>query len=139
VIADRHLESEASPWSAGPTTFRMSVRARATAVTEVRHALTEWASFLPADRLGDLVIAANELVSNSVRHGPADGRIDVTAEHGADGVRVEACDEGHATVAPNPEPGPAGGYGLGIVEAVAQRWGTSADPTCVWFTLATAA
>jgi serine/threonine-protein kinase RsbW len=136
MIADHHIELGAGSSPPGPV-FHMTVHARPAAVTEVRRALTEWGSFLPPDRLGDLVIAANEVVSNSIRHGPAGGRVEVRAARAADGVRVEACDEGHGTVATNPAPGADGGFGLGIVETLACRWGVTAEPTCVWFVLPT--
>lgn len=140
MIAEHRIHE---PFSIGTppvsSRFRMTVRARPAAVAEVRRALTSWAGFLPPTRLGDLVIASNEIVSNCVRHGPQDGLIEVTAEEQPDGVCVSACDEGHAHVLVRSAPGETGGFGLGIVATLASRWGATADPTCVWFLMPTTA
>jgi anti-sigma regulatory factor (Ser/Thr protein kinase) len=62
---------------------------------------------LPADRVEDLVIAANEIVTNSVRHGGGSGRMTLWEQ--AESVVCEVVDTGHITdplagrLAPRPD------------------------------------
>ena len=84
----------------------------------------------------DVLLVTSELVTNAVRHG--EGEIEVRVDVGHRAVRLEVLDEGSAAV---PEPpgvmpvdGP-GGWGLHLVRAVAQAWGSGLDPhgrTLVW-------
>jgi anti-sigma regulatory factor (Ser/Thr protein kinase) len=82
----------------------------------------------------------SELVTNSIRHsgvrrrGSIELRVTVTDRL----VRVEVCDPGpgfEARVA-IPTVGQADGWGLFLVEQIADRWGVrGGDLTCVWFEL----
>ena len=81
-----------------------------------------------------LVLLTSELATNAVRHAGTD--FDVVVDRTADGVRVAVADE--ASVAPLlPVRAPEGGFGLGIVAELAERWGTDGGPTgkTVWFEL----
>ncbi len=75
----------------------------------------------------------SELVTNAVVHGV--GVISLRIDVEADAVRVEVADEGNVSVAPSPEPGAHGGWGLRIVEQLADDWGVLAGSTRVWFRL----
>jgi anti-sigma regulatory factor (Ser/Thr protein kinase) len=92
--------------------------------------------------LDDAQLLVSELVTNSVRHAPlvAGAAIGVTIEIFDDFVRVEVEDPGDVAiraVALDREHG--GGFGLYLVETLAQRWGTRHEgSTCVWAELAIA-
>jgi anti-sigma regulatory factor (Ser/Thr protein kinase) len=89
--------------------------------------------------LDDVRLLVSEIVTNSVRHaglGPQDRvLLRVTAEPSS--VRAEIDDPGPGFVAPplGPSAGAASGWGLFLVEHVADRWGVDrADGhTRVWF------
>jgi anti-sigma regulatory factor (Ser/Thr protein kinase) len=89
----------------------------------------------------DLMLLVTELVTNAVRHGGDRGelpiQLGVERNNGTVHVRVE--DPG-ATFVPPPailSGDSAGGWGLFLVDQVADRWGVSpaAAGTCVWFEL----
>ena len=80
-----------------------------------------------------------ELVTNSVRHAivPAgsDIRIEIDDDDGL--LRVEVHDSGRETPDLRPAERPEGGFGLQLVDQLADRWGSvrSGEGTCVWFEL----
>ena len=84
-----------------------------------------------------LRLVVSEVVTNSVRHGHEgdDGCVEVTVEAAPDRLRLEISDDG-----PGFEPtlvrGRAdqpGGWGLFLVDSLADRWGVEASPgTRVW-------
>jgi anti-sigma regulatory factor (Ser/Thr protein kinase) len=79
------------------------------------------------------MLLLSEVVGNSVQHSgrPSDEEVDVLIEPTAQGVHVEVRDPGPGeTIAPT---GDAHHAGLQVVEALAERWGVSHDPTTVWF------
>ena len=97
------------------------------------------ASVLEAEGLeatDEVLLVASELVTNAVRHG--DGEIEVRVDVGPRGVRLEVLDEGGVTVPEPPGVMPVnspGGWGLHLVRALAQAWGSGFDPhgrTLVW-------
>ncbi len=81
----------------------------------------------------DVALMVSELVTNAVLHGV--GAISLRIDVEADAVRVEVADEGNVAVAPSPEPGAHGGWGLRIVEQLADDWGVLEGSTKVWFQL----
>ena len=82
----------------------------------------------------------SELVTNSVRHAQLtpDATIRVGVAMVDDVVRIEVEDPGDGVIAvvpPDREHG--GGFGLYLVEILAERWGSTNDGnTCVWAELA---
>lgn len=89
------------------------------------------AGLLPPDRLADVRLLVTELVTNGVLHGEGDVRLRVDASSQA--LRVEVVDEGHGFRSVRRAPDRDGGWGLGIVEALSDRWGVFAGSTHVWF------
>jgi anti-sigma regulatory factor (Ser/Thr protein kinase) len=81
------------------------------------------------------VLLVSELVTNALRHGGPP--IGLTAAPTASGVRVEVSDSnGEAFPVLMPiEPDLPGGRGLRLVDALADRWGTTEldGGKCVWF------
>jgi anti-sigma regulatory factor (Ser/Thr protein kinase) len=89
----------------------------------------------------ELMLLVSEVVGNSVRHPPRDGNVvSMELDVLGDQVRVAVRDGGSGFRPPPPpdldgDP-PAGGFGLLLVEQLADRWGVEADPnTEVWFEL----
>lgn len=85
---------------------------------------------------GRIVLAVSELTTNAVVHGS--GPIGVAMAVTSDRVRVTVTDNGSGTPAPHrPHPGngEAGGWGLQLVDTIADDWGTErrGGRTIVWF------
>jgi anti-sigma regulatory factor (Ser/Thr protein kinase) len=86
-----------------------------------------------------LILLVSEVVSNAVRHsaGEPDAPIDLLAAFGERTIRVTVTDAGEGFIPRprNPER-THGGYGLYLLEKVADRWGVeSRGDTKVWFEL----
>ena len=78
---------------------------------------------ITAQGLGDVMLLVSELVANAVRHAETESfeiRVDLKPQ----GLRIEVHDHGGGFV---PEIAPSdngtGGYGLYIVDRLADRWG----------------
>jgi anti-sigma regulatory factor (Ser/Thr protein kinase) len=107
---------------------------------DARHALDRFASDLPTDVLESVRLLVSELVTNCLRHAgvPRDGLIELKVGRLNSAIRVEVHDPGHGF-----EPAPVSlsiystsGWGLYLVEQIADRWGvTVEDGTSVWFEL----
>jgi hypothetical protein len=52
---------------------------------------------------------------------------------GPDSVTVEVADEGHGAVAITAAPGVSGGWGLRVVDDLADAWGSHEGSTRAWF------
>ena len=92
-----------------------------------------------ASVLADAQLVMSELVSNSVAHSgvSAAGVVGVRVRLTSTIVRLEVEDPGRGgEIAPrSPDPKRGGGFGLGIVHALSERWGFErvvAGGTCVW-------
>jgi anti-sigma regulatory factor (Ser/Thr protein kinase) len=88
---------------------------------------------LGAQRSDDAALMVSELVSNALMHGT--GAISLRIDIGSDELRIEVSDEGDAGIAPSPTRGADGGWGLRIVEELADSWGVLEGSTRVWFKL----
>ncbi len=100
---------------------------------------------IPAAARDDLLLLINELVTNAVRHadvGP-DESVRVDLRRWPRRVRVEVTHAGHGfehePVPPSPDA--IGGWGLVLVDRIADRWGITSEmgTTGVWFELRSAA
>jgi anti-sigma regulatory factor (Ser/Thr protein kinase) len=109
------------------------------AASEARRALLARNGALPRAVRDDVLLLMTELVTNAVRH--ADGgpdrlvRLELRQRPGA--VRVAVCDQGPGFVAEAKASGSddTGGWGLLLVDRIADRWAvtSTATGTCVWF------
>jgi anti-sigma regulatory factor (Ser/Thr protein kinase) len=100
-------------------------------------------SWLPRELESNLLLLTSELVNNSVIHGKAGDQdvIEIEVRATSEGVRAQVSDPGRG-FAPRErahamdEPG---GWGLVLVERVADRWGVEHNGrSSVWFELARA-
>jgi anti-sigma regulatory factor (Ser/Thr protein kinase) len=103
----------------------------ARAAKEARRLIEPAVRDLSPDRRADVLLLTTELVTNAFRHGSPP--ITLTIDRQRDAVRVEVEDAGDGRPARSPEPGPAGGWGLLLVEEAADRWGVVDGSTNVWF------
>jgi anti-sigma regulatory factor (Ser/Thr protein kinase) len=121
-----------------PANLTLQLMSGPGAVPAARRAIAGLAGHVGIGTLGDLRLLVSELVTNSVRHaGLGDGdaiglQISVSPRR----VRVEVTDvgPGFERRAPEPREDRAGGYGLFLVDRLADRWGVLSDEvTRVWF------
>ena len=88
------------------------------------------------DRLEALRLLVSEMVSNSIRHGQGSRTVDVRIWLGRRSIRLEVEDRGPGFRRPRGDPESGGGWGLVIVDRLAQRWGVRSGPkTTVWLEL----
>jgi anti-sigma regulatory factor (Ser/Thr protein kinase) len=108
------------------------------AAAEARHALADFS--LTDGRERDVRLLVSELVTNAVRHANlAPGDVILLVIDVEDSLlRVEVHDPGGGFIptAPAPDPARPSGWGLYLVEELADRWGVDSDErTLVWFEL----
>ena len=122
VVARLHMQLKPGPQAAG----------------EGRHALDRLDGSIEDAQLAELRLLVTELVTNSVRHAASDrGWIMLDVDIYANSVRVQVTDRGPG-FQPDPKPRPhedrPGGWGLCLVDRLADRWGVDRDEaTAVWF------
>ena len=106
------------------------------AAAEARHALS--GITLSDGRERDVRLLVSELVTNAVRHAnlrPGDVIL-LVIDLGDSVLLVEVHDPGGGFIprAPAPDPARPSGWGLYLVEELADRWGVDSDEsTLVWF------
>ena len=107
------------------------------APSRARSALCAFQGTLPEERLEVARLLMSELVTNAVKYGENGAvRVEVAAASGR--LRAEVIDDGHGFVpAPRDREGTdgVGGWGLPLVERLADRWGAYVGSTHVWFEL----
>ena len=105
------------------------------APARARGALDPIASSLTPERMRDVRLLVSELVTNAVRHAGGEAVRLVVAFTGSV-LRIEVHDPGNgfALKPPPDDPMRASGWGLVLVEELADRWGIDHHPrTRVWF------
>lgn len=122
----------------GVVELRLPPTARAP--SEARTALGSLRHEVDPEVFDALRLLVSELVTNAVRHARVnEGNhepIELRVETGPDGVRTAVTDPGRGFRVPHGGPQPSGssGWGLHLVDLMADRWGVSADGiTRVWF------
>jgi anti-sigma regulatory factor (Ser/Thr protein kinase) len=99
-----------------------------------------------ADQMGSercdiALLALSEVVTNAVSYGAIDESdpINLVIERTEDRVAVRVIQPRPVpqlpSIADMPEGWSTRGYGLRVIEAVADRWGVQLDPPSVWFEL----
>jgi len=89
------------------------------------------------EAVDDATLLVSELVTNAILH--ARSPVDLVVRKVKGAVRVEVFDDGTGLPQPlDPDPEADDGRGLGLVQAVASRWGVDDVETCktVWFEIA---
>ena len=119
-------------------TIDLRVEADADAPGTARHAVDRLEGALPEGVVDDLRLLVSELVTNSVRHSGqgAGGWVRLMVAVSSSRVRVEVTDPGPGFEVEPPVPSiyQESGWGLFLVEQVAQRWGVErGGGTSVWF------
>lgn len=98
---------------------------------------------MPHEVQEDVLLLMTELITNAVRHGGDERERPLTTEvRWRDGrARVEVTDPSDGTPSSDirPDATNEGGWGLFLVEQIADRWGftSTASGTRVWFELRT--
>jgi anti-sigma regulatory factor (Ser/Thr protein kinase) len=112
------------------------------AAAAARRALGGLGDLVSHRRLDDISLLVSELVTNSVRHGRAgeEDRLELTAHRGGGRLRIEVADWGPGfdrEARANRPDDAIGGWGLVLVDRLADRWGVERDDdaTVVWFEL----
>ncbi len=121
----------------GPA-VRLRIPPEPESVSRARGALAALRPDVDESTLRDLSLMVSELVTNSIRHaGPLEeGPMWLQIAALPDRIRVEMTDggPGFETVRPRPDPDGTGGWGLYLVDRLADRWGVirAGGATCVW-------
>lgn len=123
-----------------PTELTLRLSPGPEAVPAARKALDGLAGLLEHPTWEDLRLLVTELVTNGVRHSSDRGPVGVSVTLDDTTVRVEVSDSGRGfspPEAPMPRQDGTGGWGLQLVDRVADSWGVKVGTqTCVWFELA---
>jgi anti-sigma regulatory factor (Ser/Thr protein kinase) len=121
----------------GKATFKVAsepegVAAAREAVADATHERVD------AETLETARLLVSELVTNGIVHGATDSPLEVEVEMSDTRLRVDVTDHGTG-FAQRPgtgDPDYSGGWGLFLVEELADRWGIVRNgATCVWFEL----
>lgn len=120
--------------------LRLTIAGGARAPARARAWLCTASSWLPHEMERTVLLLMSELVNNSVVHGGADEDhvIEIELRTTQRGLRAQVSDNGPGFAPtgrqkPMEEPG---GWGLVLVETLAERWGVDrGDRTSVWFEL----
>ena len=122
--------------------LRIAIAGGTRAPERARSWIESAASWLPSELESTLLLLVCELVNNAVRHGGAGEDAVIELELGAlddGGVMVQVTDPGTGFEhAPRDQPlDEEGGWGLVLIESMAERWGVEHEGrTRVWFELA---
>ena len=110
--------------------------ARAPAIA--RRAVGELSADVDPAVIRDAQLLVSEVVTNSIKHSGSDDPIHLRVWERSTGLKIEVADGGFGFEPAEPtDPGVGeGGRGLLILEALADRWGTTYDARArVWFEL----
>jgi anti-sigma regulatory factor (Ser/Thr protein kinase) len=102
------------------------------AAAVARARVRELSSLVSEPLVERLSLVASELVTNALRHAvAADPAPRLRLRLGADCVVLEVADDGclFERRARNCPPGPDGGFGLPLVDSIADRWWVEHEPT----------
>lgn len=89
-----------------------------------------------AETLRVIALLTTEAVTNAIRHGPADGEVEVSFTRRRDALRVTVRDQSPAApVIRGAGPGSPDGRGVMLIDHLSTRWGVDHGPgtKAVWF------
>ena len=118
--------------------IELELEAGPNAAHEARAAVSALDGRAEPDVLDDVRLLLSEVVTNAVRHSgsPSESRIGLAVSVSDRAVRAEVTDHGRG-FAPTPRSAPwtqTGGWGLHLVDRLADRWGVErGSPARVWF------
>jgi anti-sigma regulatory factor (Ser/Thr protein kinase) len=119
--------------AAGLASMTMTLPRSARVGQAAREAVRAFVHELGEQSTADACLLVSELVTNAYRHGRGDIRLRITVDHEV--ARFAVYDGGQARFLPIAHPDEHGGWGLNLVQRIADRWGIGATPTHVWFEL----
>ena len=99
-----------------------------------RAALGGFEAALDTERYDATRLLVSELVTNAVKYG-GEGPVRMEVTAAGERLRAEVIDQGTGFVAEERVSGQEGGFGLPLVEHLADRWGAFEGSTHVWFEL----
>jgi anti-sigma regulatory factor (Ser/Thr protein kinase) len=111
------------------------IQARLDAAAVARESLSRFEGIVSPDLYEDLRLVTSELVTNAVRHGAEAADVVLRVDASTRPVVVEVEDQGSGFVPRYPPvPQESSGWGLCLVDRLADRWGVSvgASGTRVW-------
>jgi serine/threonine-protein kinase RsbW len=111
------------------------------AAARARRAVVAGNGTVPSSIRDDVLLLVTELVTNAVRHSNAgpEALVRVELRRGADSLHVAVSDEGTGFTAGAPlERNEAAGWGLALVDRIADRWAVAParSGTSAWFEVA---
>ena len=116
-----------------PVRLRRELARNSSVGQAARRAVAECADQLGAGTAETAKLLMTELATNAVRHGR--GRIDLEIRIQDGQAHFSVLDEGHGEIQMVDIPGDGGGYGLRLVDELAEDWGVETGRSYVWFTL----
>jgi anti-sigma regulatory factor (Ser/Thr protein kinase) len=99
-----------------------------------RDVVAECTEDLRPDQREDALLLTSELVANALSHGK--GVVTLSVVRKPRHLLVEVADQGDGAIEMTPKPSSLGGWGLRVVDEVADDWGVRPGSTRVWFRLA---
>jgi anti-sigma regulatory factor (Ser/Thr protein kinase) len=118
-----------------PSRMTLELHREEDAPRQARAALGSFRSDLSPERYQAARLLLTELVTNAVKYG-GDGPLEVKLSSDGDVFRAEVIDDGPGFAPPERDTtdlATPGGWGLHLVDALADRWGTYEGSTHVWF------
>ncbi len=108
-----------------------------------RDAMRGLYGYLPHDLVEDATLLVSELVTNGDKYG-GDGRLRLEVDARPQGLHAEIVDQGSgfeplSRARRDLDPTDEGGWGLHLVDELADEWGVYEGSTHVWFELKRAA
>jgi two-component sensor histidine kinase len=115
--------------------FRLELHRDERAPAAARRAIDELGAAQDPATVADVRLLVSELVTNSVRHGDGETiTVHIDMER-AGTLRCEVIDDGGGFVPRGRDDRLVGGWGLDLVEQIAESWGVREGSTHVWFEL----
>jgi anti-sigma regulatory factor (Ser/Thr protein kinase) len=114
---------------------RLCLAANTAAPSEARRAIDDLQADLGDSLAENVRLLVSELVTNSIRHSgaPADRPIEFALQASPEVVRIDVQDRG-SWRQPAPDPDGTSGWGLYLVDRLADRWGVEhGEGTRAWF------